>query len=200
MVKVFHKPFGVLSQFKPLGDKPTLMDFEALRQSGKAVGRLDQDSEGLLLITPWVWLQNTLTRPGAVAKVYWVQVEGLPEEAALQSLRQGVLLKDGMTRPALVERIEEPPVPNRVPPIRERKSIPTCWLQITLYQGRNRQVRRMTAAVGHPTLRLIRYSVGPIRLESLAVGCWRPPHAGEAAWIKSLRSAEEAEPGRRTGR
>lgn len=200
MVKVFHKPFGVLSQFKPLGEKPTLMDFEALRQCGKAVGRLDQDSEGLLLITPWVWLQNALTRPGAVAKTYWVQVEGLPDECALQSLRQGVLLKDGLTRPALVERIKEPAVPERVPPIRERKSIPTCWLQITLCQGRNRQVRRMTAAVGYPTLRLIRYSVGPIRLDGLAAGRCRSPDAEESAWIKSLRSAEEAKPGRRTAR
>jgi len=200
MVKVFHKPYGVLSQFKPLGDKPTLMDYEPLRQCGKAVGRLDQDSEGLLLITSWVWLQNALTRPGAVAKGYWVQVEGWPEEAALERLRQGVLLKDGVTRPALVERIEEPPVKSRVPPIRERKSIPTCWLQVTLCQGRNRQVRRMTAAVGHPTLRLIRFRVGPIRLEGLPAGCCRPPSAEEAAWIKSLRSAEEAKPGRRTAR
>ena len=170
---LLNKPFGVLSQFS--GDPPegTLSHF--INHKGfYAAGRLDKDSEGLLVLTDDGKLQQQIANPRyRKAKTYLVQVEGTIDEAALERLRQGVELKDGMTRPALAEAIDEPEVWQRVPPIRERKNIPTSWLRLTIKEGRNRQVRRMTAHVGYPTLRLIRESVGQWRLGDLQPGQWR---------------------------
>lgn len=173
----FNKPFDVLTQFTDGSDTPakrrTLSDFITL-PGVYAAGRLDRDSEGLMLLTDDGRLQARIADSRShQAKTYWVQIEGLPEEAALASLRDGVSLKDGKTRPAKVHRIEEPTeLWPRTPPIRVRKSVPDCWISLTITEGRNRQVRRMTAAIGHPTLRLIRYSIGPITLDGLAQGSW----------------------------
>jgi 23S rRNA pseudouridine2457 synthase len=137
-------------------------------------GRLDLDSEGLVLLTDAGWLQSWVSHPRhKLPKRYWVQVEGEPTDAALRRLAAGVQLRDGLTRPAQVQVIEPPPVWPRRPPIRQRKTIPTTWLALTLVEGRNRQVRRMTAAVGHPTLRLIREAIGPWKLGDLQPGQWR---------------------------
>lgn len=140
-----------------------------------AAGRLDKDSEGLLLLTDDGGLQDKITSPKyKLPKTYWVQVEGIPTADALRQLRRGVILKDGKTRPASVERMDEPAgLWPRTPPIRERKTVPTAWLSVTLTEGRNRQVRRMTAAVSLPTLRLIRYSVGAYTLAGLSPGDWK---------------------------
>ncbi len=167
----FNKPFRVLTQFRPSGDKSTLADYfddPALR----AVGRLDYDSEGLLLLTDDGAFVQRMTHPRRkVPKTYWAQVEGNPDEAALEVLRQGVTLKDGPARPARVRRIEAPPgLWQRDPPIRYRVNVPDCWLELTITEGRNRQVRRMTGAVGHPTLRLVRVRVGDWSLGDLAPG------------------------------
>ena len=140
-----------------------------------AAGRLDRDSEGLLVLTSDGRLQHRLADPrNKTPKTYWAQVERIPDEAALQALRAGVALKDGATSPAKARLIDPPPgLWDREPPVRYRKSVPDCWLELTLSEGRNRQVRRMTAAVGHPTLRLIRHSVGDWTLDGLAPGEWR---------------------------
>lgn len=173
---LFNKPFGVLPQFTDEGEgpaRPTLADFIAV-PGVYAAGRLDRDSEGLLLLTGDGRLQARIADPRfKMAKTYLVQVEGEPNEAALEALRRGVRLKDGMTRPAEVERIEPPDLWPRDPPVRFRKSAPDCWLELTIREGRNRQVRRMTAAVGYPTLRLVRWSVGEWTVEGLAPGEWR---------------------------
>ena len=172
----FNKPYGVLSQFtdaRSPSPRPTLSSFIAVPGVYPA-GRLDRDSEGLLLLTDDGALQARIADPRYKApKTYLVQVEGEPGEPALEALRRGVDLSDGRTLPALVERIAEPALWPRDPPVRFRKSVPDCWLRLTLREGRNRQVRRMTAAVGHPTLRLVRWAIGAWDLGGLAPGEWR---------------------------
>ncbi|MBS0426771.1 MAG: pseudouridine synthase [Proteobacteria bacterium] len=169
----FHKPYGVLSQFTPEGRWRGLKDFIEL-PGVYVAGRLDADSEGLLLLTSDGALQARIADPRhKMAKTYRVQVEGEPDEAALAALRAGVMLNDGPTRPAQARRLDPAPdMPPRDPPIRERKSIPTAWIELVIHEGRNRQVRRMTAAVGFPTLRLIRVAIGPYTLDGLAPGQW----------------------------
>ncbi len=171
---LFNKPFGVLSQFTDSQGRPTLSHYIPDKGVYPA-GRLDYDSEGLLLLTDDGRLQQFISHPRhKLFKIYWVQVEGMPGADVLERLRKGVMLKDGMTAPAEACLIDEPPnLWPRNPPIRYRASIPTAWLELRIREGRNRQVRRMTAAVGHPTLRLIRYAVGPWTLEGLAPGEWR---------------------------
>ena len=171
----FNKPYGVLSQFTPEGRWRGLQDF--IDVPGVYVaGRLDADSEGLLLLTDDGALQARISDPRhKMEKTYWVQVEGIPDEAALQALRHGVQLGDGPTLPARVRRLEPPPALwERDPPIRVRQNIPDCWIELIIREGRNRQVRRMTAAVGHPTLRLVRAAIGPYALDGLEPGCWQP--------------------------
>ena len=169
----FNKPYGVLSQFTAEGRWQGLKDYIDL-PGVYVAGRLDADSEGLLLLTDDGQLQAQIADPRfKMPKTYWVQVEGVPTEAALAALRQGVQLKDGLTRPAEARLLEPPPeVWDREPPIRARQTIPTAWLELVNREGRNRQVRRMTAAVGLPTLRLIRAAIGPYSLEGLAPGAW----------------------------
>lgn len=173
---LFNKPFDVLSQFTDRGtDTPraTLSDYIDLPGVYPA-GRLDRDSEGLLLLTDDGRLQARIADPKfKLAKTYLVQVEGDPDEAGLEPLRRGVRLKDGVTRPAEVERIADPALWPRDPPVRFRKSVPDCWLRLTIREGRNRQVRRMTAAAGYPTLRLVRWSIGDWTVEGLEPGAWR---------------------------
>jgi 23S rRNA pseudouridine2457 synthase len=173
---LFNKPYGVLSQFTDRGSegaRATLSDHIKVPDVYPA-GRLDRDSEGLLLLTDDGRLQARIAEPKfKMAKTYLVQVEGDIDDMALQSLRKGVLLKDGMTLPAKVECIDNPQLWLRDPPVRFRKSVPDCWIKLTISEGRNRQVRRMTAAVGFPTLRLVRWSIGDWSVEGLAPGEWR---------------------------
>ena len=167
----FNKPYGVLSQFTPEGRWRGLKDF--IDMPGMyACGRLDADSEGLLLLTNDGALQARISSPRfKMSKTYWVQVEGTPNDAALEVLRAGVQLNDGLTLPAKAHLIDEPPALwARMPPVRVRQSIPTAWLELCISEGRNRQVRRMTAAVGLPCLRLIRSAIGPYSLDALAPG------------------------------
>ncbi|MCK8516024.1 pseudouridine synthase [Methylonatrum kenyense] len=172
-IVLLHKPFGVLCQFTDELGRATLADHVPIRNVYPA-GRLDRDSEGLLVLTNDGKLNARITHPGkAMDKEYWVQVENIPDQQALDTLRHGVSLKDGLTRPARAALMDPPDVPDREPPIRYRASIPTQWLRLIINEGRNRQVRRMTAAVGHPTLRLIRYRIGSWTLDGLQPGAWR---------------------------
>lgn len=173
---VLNKPYGVLTQFSGEGD--TLANYVKVPGVYPA-GRLDKDSEGLLLLTDDGKLQARIADPKfKLPKTYLVQVEGEPDEAALDQLRKGVVLNDGPTRPAEVLRIDPPELWPRNPPVRFRKSVPDSWLSLTISEGRNRQVRRMTAAIGYPTLRLVRWRIGDWTLEGLEPGQWREVTAG----------------------
>ena len=174
MLIAFNKPFGVICKFRPEPGRSTLADYIQVPDVYPA-GRLDTDSEGLLLLTNDGVLQARISSPRhKLAKVYWAQVEGIPTEAALTAWRDGVDLGDFTTKPAGARVINEPAsLWSRDPPIRYRAKIPTTWLELTLREGKNRQVRRMTARLGFPTLRLVRAAVGRVRVESLAPGTWR---------------------------
>jgi len=183
----FNKPYDVLPCFTDPDGRPTLANF--IRLPGVyAAGRLDRDSEGLMILTSDGALAHRITDPGQkLPKVYLAQVERIPDVEALDTLQNGVLLEGKRTRPAKVRLLtEEPSLPGRPVPIRFRKSVPTAWLELTLHEGMNRQVRRMTAAVGHPTLRLVRIAIGPIRLGKLQPGEWKQL---EDFQIRSLRSS-----------
>jgi len=175
-VILFNKPFDVLSQFTDAGTQGstarTLSEFIDV-PGVYAAGRLDRDSEGLLVLTDDGVMQARITDPkNKISKTYWVQVEGDPVEADLKPLRDGIKLKDGITAPAKVRLIEPPAIWPRTPPVRFRKSVPDRWIEVTITEGRNRQVRRMTAAAGFPTLRLVRYRVGNWTIDGLASGAW----------------------------
>ncbi|MDX9952132.1 MAG: pseudouridine synthase [Methylophilaceae bacterium] len=179
MLILFNKPYGVVCQFRAHEKHPTLKDYISVADV-YAAGRLDTDSEGLLILTDDGALQHRLSHPRhKELKTYWVQVEGVPDAQALQRLGAGVDLGDFVTQPAKVRLLSEPAgLWPRVPPIRERKAIPTTWLEIRIAEGKNRQVRRMTAKVGFPTLRLIRYAIGSHTLDGLPPGAWKKLEQG----------------------
>ena len=183
---LLNKPFNVLSKFTTDDERKTLADFVKI-PNVYPCGRLDYDSEGLIILTDLGWLQNLISSPKCkIPKTYWAQVEGEITDEAIQKLSRGVLLKDGLTLPAKAKIIAEPNSWERNPPIRERKNIPTSWLELTICEGRNRQVRRMTAAVGFPTLRLIRKSIGKFSIDGLKNGEYK-----EVACPKNKKEAEK---------
>jgi 23S rRNA pseudouridine2457 synthase len=173
MIILFNKPYNVLCQFTDNEGRKTLADYITIKNV-YAAGRLDSDSEGLVILTDDGRVQNLISNPvHKLEKTYWVQVEGIPDEEAIIKLRTGVLLKDGMTKPAKVKIIDEPRVEERTPPIRKRKNIPTSWIELIITEGRNRQVRRMTASVGYPTLRLIRFAIGEWSITGINPGAFK---------------------------
>jgi len=182
---LLYKPYDVLSSFTDPEGRPTLGDYVSV-PGIYAAGRLDRDSEGLMLLTNDGWLAHRLTHPRhKQPKTYLAQVEGIPDERALEALRSGVLVKGKLTAPAEVELLpDEPDLPPRPVPIRYRARIPTAWLRIILREGRKRQVRHMTAAVGHPTLRLVRVAIGPLKLGDLQPGQWRDLTREELAALR----------------
>ena len=200
---LLNKPYEVLTQFTDEHGRATLKDFVSVPDV-YPVGRLDFDSEGLLLLTNDKQLQHRLSDPRyKVTKTYWAQVEGLPTEAALGQLRQGVQIKDGFTLPAEVTALPEEATADlwpRTPPIRYRASIPTSWLAITISQGMNRQVRKMCAAVGLPCLRLVRVALGELAIGNLAPGEWRDLTADEITALRKTAGAGESAPARRAAR
>lgn len=177
---LFHKPYDVLPCFTDPEGRPTLSDYIGV-PGVYAAGRLDRDSEGLMILTSDGALAHLITDPlYKLPKVYWAQVERIPDETALEHLRRGVVLSGVRTRPAGVRLLKQAPALSERPvPIRMRRTVPTAWLEIVLHEGKNRQVRRMTAAVGHPTLRLVRVAIGPLRLGNLPAGSWRAMTAKE---------------------
>lgn len=181
----FHKPYGVVSQFTDKAGHPGLKRFIDVPRV-YPVGRLDHDSEGLLLLSDDGALAHRLTDPRfGHPRTYWAQVERIPDEAALARLRSGVVIEGVKTRPAEVRLLaDDPELPPRPVPIRFRKNVPTAWVELVLREGRNRQVRKMTAAVGHPTLRLVRVAIGKLRLEGLAPGTWRDLGAEDLARVR----------------
>lgn len=173
MLILFNKPFNVLCQFIDKEGRKTLADYIPIKNV-YAAGRLDYDSEGLVVLTNDGRLQSIISDPKhKLEKAYWVQIEGVPDAVAFNKLRKGILLKDGITKPVKVKLIEQPNVWDRIPPIRQRKNIPTSWIELKITEGKNRQVRRMTAAIDHPTLRLIRYSIGDWTIENLMPGNYK---------------------------
>ncbi len=193
----FHKPYGVLPCFTDPEGRPTLADYIDI--SGVyAAGRLDLDSEGLMLLTADGTLSHRITDPQhKLPKVYLVQVERIPDERALEQLRKGVMLSGTRTRPAEARVLAEAPMlPERPVPVRFRKTVPTCWIEMVIREGMNRQVRRMTAAVGHPALRLVRVGIGPVSLGDLAPGVWRELTPGEIRSIQDAGSASGLRPQR----
>lgn len=185
MLLALHKPYGVLSQFTPEPGSRwrTLADF-GLPAGVYPLGRLDADSEGLLLLSDEPGLNSRLLDPEQRhVRKYWVQVERVPDEAALAKLADGVVIGGHRTRPCVVCRIGAPTLPPREPPVRFRKNVPDCWISIELTEGKNRQVRRMTAAVGHPTLRLVRVRIGRFELGDLPPGRWRELNTAERAAV-----------------
>jgi 23S rRNA pseudouridine2457 synthase len=194
----FNKPYGVLPCFTDEKSRPTLADYVNIPEV-YAAGRLDMDSEGLMLLTSDGVLAHHITDPQhKLPKVYLAQVERVPDDEALKQLRQGLLLNGTRTRPAEVQLLSKPPeIPERPVPIRFRKSVPTAWLQITLREGLNRQVRRMTAAVGHPTVRLIRIAIGPVMVGNLKPGQWRDLTKREIEEIHPSARSSSKVPARR---
>lgn len=186
----FNKPYGVLPCFTDPEGRPTLADYVSIPDV-YAAGRLDQDSEGLMILTSDGALAHRITDPQhKLPKVYLVQVERIPAEQAITQLSQGVVLAGKRTRPAQVVLLpNEPVLPERPVPIRFRKNVPTAWLEITIHEGMNRQVRRMTAAVGHPTLRLVRIAIGPVRLGDLSSGEWRVLRENDITTLTSRHSS-----------
>lgn len=188
---IFYKPYGVLTQFtKDTPTRSTLKDYIQITNV-YPVGRLDWDSEGLLLLTNHGQLQHRLSHPRfGHERTYWVQVERIPDAAALTQLQEGVIIQDYRTRRALVQLLPTPSLPERDPPIRFRKNVPTAWLEMTLTEGKNRQVRRMTAAVGFPTLRLIRVAIAHLHLDDLQPGQWRDLTPRELKLLLDLAFAD----------
>ena len=192
-VILFYKPYGVISQFTPDGAWKTLSEFGPFPETVYPAGRLDADSEGLILLTDDNRIKRRITEPRyRHPRTYAVQVERVPDGEALEKLRRGVMIEGEPTRPADVRLLPEEPVfPPRTVPIRFRKNVPTAWIELTLTEGRNRQVRKMTAAVGHPALRLVRTGIGDLRLDGLSPGRWRNLSVNE---IRNLRGTESPRP------
>ncbi len=195
MLIAFHKPFGVLSQFTPDGSPNRTLDEFQFPSQVYAIGRLDAESEGLLLLSDEAALNERLLHPkSGHRRVYWAQVERIPTTEDLDHLQRGVRIKERKTLPCGARLLDPPPeVPLREPPIRFRKNVPTCWMALELSEGKNRQVRRMTAAIGHPTLRLVRVQIGELTLETLKPGRWRILSDAERRLVLSNAAKREAQ-------